>query len=191
VDATCPFGNRKLIPRGILREPLTSLKRADIFVLSKTNIKPVDNETKDLLNLINPQGLIIESIHRPLGFSEFDRPDEILDTDALCGKTVTLFSGIGDPASFEDLIRSLGIKVGLCFRFSDHHNYTDKDLDNIFKSSKDKNIDTIITTQKDAARLYELRVTSYELRVLYLRIELKITKDEERFYHRLLRIYSD
>jgi len=190
IDANCPFGNRNLLPRGILREPLSSLKRADFFILTKTNLRPPSNQLKDFLGQINPKAPIIESIHRPLGFCRLDKPNHLLDTAILQDKTVTLFSGIGDPDSFENLIKGLGIKIGVSLKFSDHHNYTPEDLDSIIKNSKDKNIDTIITTEKDAARLYELRVTSYELRVLFLRIELKITRDEEKFHSGLLGLYS-
>jgi tetraacyldisaccharide 4'-kinase len=196
IDATCPFGNRKLIPRGILREPLSSLKRPDVFVLTKTNLgASLLQEIKDFLGKINPEVLVIESIHSPLGFYKMGT-NEILGTGVLQGKTVTLFSGIGAPDSFENLIKSLGIQVGLSFRFRDHHNYTQRDLENIFKSARDKNIDIIITTEKDAARLnqlpdprYGVGTPSCQLPVIFLRIELRITKDEERFYHRLLRLY--
>jgi len=190
IDATCPFGNRKLIPRGILREPLSSLKRADVFILTKTNLNPDNQDIKDFLSSINPQSLIVESTHSPLGFYRLQERDEFLRLEALKGETVTLISGIGDPDSFENLIASLGINIGSAFRFPDHHNYTKEELDRIIKSSKDKNIGTIITTEKDAARIRSLQLTAYSLQLLYLRIELKIIKDEQEFYNRLLRLYS-
>jgi len=190
IDAVCPFGNRRLIPRGILREPLSSLKRADMFVLTKTNFNPHNEDIKNFLKSINPQAPVAESIHSPVFFYEINKASEPLGINIFQGKTVTLFSGIGGPDSFENLIKGLGIKAGLSFRFCDHHNYTKEDLDSIIRSSKEKNIDTIITTEKDAVRLYELRVTNYELRILFLRIELKIIKDEQEFYNRLLRVYS-
>ena len=185
IDATNPFGNQYLIPRGILREPLTSLKRADIFILTKTNLHPDIRDIKDFLARLNPGALIFESIHKPMGFYKIDQPDKLLNGDILKDKTVTLFSGIADPDSFENLIISLGIKVGSSFRFPDHHNYSPDDLDKIAQASKEKNIDTIVTTEKDATRLYELRATSYELKVLVLRIKLEV-KNEEGFNSRLL-----
>ncbi|MFA5145397.1 MAG: tetraacyldisaccharide 4'-kinase [Candidatus Omnitrophota bacterium] len=185
IDAVNPFGNRQMIPRGILREPVSSLKRADVFVLTKTNLNADTNYIKDTLSKLNPSAVIVESIHKPLGFYSIDKPEGLLDTALLKGKTVTLFSGIGDPDSFENLIRGLGINAGLSFKFPDHHNYTLQDLDKIIKSSRDKNIDTIITTQKDAARLY----APGALRFLVLRIGMVI-KDEQRFHNRLLKLYS-
>ena len=189
IDATNPLGNRYLLPRGILRQPLSSLKRADVFVLTKTNLNADIDDIKDTLNRLNPSGIIIESIHQPSRFYNINKPDELFDTEILKGKTVTLFSGIGDPDSFENLIINLGVKIGLSFRFDDHHNYTRQDLDKLIKGSKDKNIDTIITTQKDAARLYELRLATLDLRLLVLRVELVI-KDEQKFCNRLLSLYS-
>jgi len=190
IDTNCPFGNRNLLPRGILREPLSSLKRADVFVLTKTNVAPMTNQLKDFLGQVNPRAPVIESIHQPLGFCQLDKPNDLLDIAKLAGKSVTLFSGIGAPDSFENLIQSLKIKVGLFFRFSDHHNYSQGDLDRIIKNSQDKNIDTLITTEKDAARLSQLPITNYQLPILFLRIELKIIKDEEKFHSRLLGLYS-
>jgi tetraacyldisaccharide 4'-kinase len=190
IDATCPFGNRKLIPRGILREPLSSLKRADVFILTKTNLNPDSQDIKDFLSSINPQSLIVESTHSPLGFYRLDDKDGFLGLEALAGENVTLVSGIADPDSFQNLIVSLGINIGLFFRFPDHHNYAKEELGRIIKNSKDKNIDTIITTEKDAARIRSLQLTAYSLQLLYLRIELKIIKDEQEFYNRLLRLYS-
>lgn len=190
IDSTKPFGNRHMIPRGILRQPLSSLKRADIFVLTKTNLIADTQDIKSFLNQINPSALIAESIHQPIGFYKIDKPNELLNTDIFQGKSVTLFSGIGDPDSFESLIRNLGIEIGLSLRFADHHNYSQKDLDNIVSRSKTKQTEAIITTEKDAARLSQLSVVSCRLSVLVLRIELRIIREEEKFYSRLLRLYN-
>ncbi len=190
IDATNPFGNGYCLPRGVLREPLSSLKRADIFVLTKTNFNADIDNTKGLLTKFNPEALIIESAHIPMGFYSIEKPEELLNVELFRGKAVTLFSGIAGPDSFENLIKNLGIKIGLVFRFPDHYNYSRKDLDKIFNSAKEKKIDTIITTEKDAARLSALGLnTDYGLQILILRIALVITKDEEKFYHRLLKLY--
>ena len=176
IDATNPFGNRRLLPRGILREPLSSLRRADILVLTKTNINPDVQGIRDVLARINPRAIIFESVHNPLGFYYLGIEEELLNPDALKGKTVTLVSGIGAPDSFQNLVGGMGVNVGLSFTFPDHYDYKQEDLDRIFRASKDKNIDTVLTTEKDAARLSRLRTADSGLRILVLRIELKITK---------------
>jgi len=191
IDVTNPFGNQHLIPRGILREPQSSLKRADIFVLTKTNLNPDFQDVKDFLGSVNPEGLILESIHNPLGFYVIGKGgNDLLKPDTLKQKTVALFSGIGDPDSFENLIMTFKLNIGLSFRFPDHYNYSGKDLENIISESKKKNIDALITTEKDAARISQLPITDYRLPIFVLRIELKITKDEQEFHNRLLQLYT-
>jgi tetraacyldisaccharide 4'-kinase len=151
IDVQNPFGNKRIIPRGILREPLANLRRADIF------------------NLYHPQ--------EPVGLG------------TLRGKGVVLFCGIGDPDSFTALISSLGINTGACLTFPDHHHYTTQDIDNIIQTAKEKNIDTIITTEKDMVRVSAVRGTPYTVRFLALRIKLEI-KDEQGFHNRLLGLSS-
>ncbi len=188
IDSRNPFGNRYLIPRGILRQPLSCLRGADILVLTKANLAAGTDKIKEELNRLNPGAVIAESSHIPLGFYNISEPARLLDVAVLKGFRVTLFSGIGDPQSFEDLISSLGIKVGLSFKFPDHHSYTGEDLDRIRADSKSKGIDIIITTEKDAVRLSGLGAAVPGLRLLVLRIGLEI-KDEEIFHGRLLKLY--
>lgn len=190
VDATNPFGNRHLIPRGILREPLSSLKRANVFILTKVNLNTSMQEIKNLLSQINTSAQVFESTHKPIGFYDINKPDELLNTDILKSKTVTLVSGIGDPVSFESLTKTLGINIGLNFAFEDHHSFSNEDLDKIAGRCKDKNIDTIITTEKDAVRLGGLEVRNYDLKVFVLRISLSILDHEQKFCDRLLKLYS-
>ncbi|MFH0826387.1 MAG: tetraacyldisaccharide 4'-kinase [Candidatus Omnitrophota bacterium] len=189
VDATRPFGNRQLLPRGILREPLTSLKRADIFVLTKTNLSKDTTLIKEELNRLNPDSAVFESSHEAVGFYDANDSQHLLSPDSLRSKTVTLFSGIGDPDSFENLIKTMGIRIGLSCRFGDHHLYSKQDLDGIFKASRDKQIETLITTEKDIVRIDPLKLETDGLRVLALRISLTF-KDEQGFCHRLLKLYS-
>jgi len=189
IDSLSVFGNGELIPRGILREPLSALKRADIFLLTKVNLNPQIEKIKNYLRQINPRAEIFSSAHQPVGFYELGKKEELLNPFVLKGKNVTLISGIGDPGSFEDLIVSLGINISLNFKFCDHYNYQQEDLEKIMQESKNNNIDTIVTTQKDAVRLAHLGFKNYGLRLMVMRIELKIIENEERFQSRLLKLY--
>jgi tetraacyldisaccharide 4'-kinase len=191
VSAAQWFGNRHMMPRGILREPLSSLKRADIFVLTKTNLAGGINDIKASLNKFNSRAPVIESVHEAVGFYDKNRPDELLSLSPLQGKNVALFSGIADPYSFTDLVNSLGIKVGLDLRFDDHHNYSVEDLSGIIGKCSEKKLGIIITTEKDAARLSEEKLELFKgYQVLVLRIALKITKNEKQLIAGLLGLYS-
>ncbi len=190
VYASQGFGNRRLIPRGILREPLSSLKRADVFVLTNTDLNPRHQQTKELLSKINARAESFESLHSPLGFYKISGQEGLLNPEILKGKIVALVCGIGNPDSFQNLIAKMGITIGLSFIFPDHHHYSQKDWEKIDRESQDKNINTVLTTEKDAVRLSALALNQYGLNILALRVELKIKNDEQKFYHRLLGIYS-
>ncbi len=180
IDATDPFGNQHLLPRGILRQPLSSLKKADILVLTKTNLNPDIQDIKNFLTQINPSGLVVEATHKPIGFYRIeDSTRTMLDIDILKGNKVSLLSGIADPDSFENLIISLGINIANFFRFPDHHHYGREDMDRVIQKSKQKGTDIIITTEKDAVRLLNtLHITHYTLHIYVLRIKLEIVQDE-------------
>ncbi len=187
-DAGNPFGNYRLLPAGFLREPLSALKRADIFVLTQVNFGRDTGALADKLKRINPRALIVESVHQPQGFSSAHNPDELLGLEALKGKRVAVFSGIGNPQGFENCIHSLGINLGRSFRFTDHHDYTQADLLRIIKGAQDNNLDAIITTQKDAVKIRQLEIG--DSRILVLDIKLSITKNEAELNRRLLKLYS-
>ena len=157
LDTTNPLGNLHLLPRGILREPLSSLRRADVFVLTKVNLKSGNQNIKEILKKINPTALIVEAQHSPVGFYKLSTSrDNLLNPDEFRGRQVSLVSGIADPQSFEKLISNLGIDIVLTFRFPDHYPYTEKDLDRIIKNSKQKDVNIIITTEKDSVRFSTL-----------------------------------
>jgi tetraacyldisaccharide 4'-kinase len=190
IDAASGFGNRNMLPRGILREPLSSLKRADVFILTNTDLNPDTRKVKDYLRRINPAALICESIHHPTALYRINKKDELLNLSLLRGKTVALVCAIGNPDSFQNTIAQCGINISLSFRFPDHHRYSHQELENITQEAKKKNIPTLITTEKDAVKLADLATQPLGIDILVLRIAIKLKDHEQEFHNRLLRIYS-
>jgi tetraacyldisaccharide 4'-kinase len=186
INVCSAFGNSYLLPRGILREPLCSLKRADIFMLTKADL-----EKKDLLNLrerlkqINPRALIVESVHQPVELYDFDGVKAALEE--LRGREVCLLSSIADPISFEKTVSNLGAVISLKFQFPDHYDYQPEDIKRVIKACTERGIKEIITTEKDAVRLSAYRVQSREekIQIFILRIEIRIIKNEREFFDRL------
>jgi len=188
IDTANPFGNYRMLPAGFLREPLSALKRADIFVLSQGGFGQDTGQLIDQLKRINFRALIVESIHKPEAFSNVSGPDDSLSLDSFKGKTAVLFSGIGNPQGFEDCVCSLGIKITKAFRFADHHDYTQADIDRIIEAARQMNLAAIITTRKDAVKIRELQIRGAV--IVALEIKLSITKNEAEFNRRLLNLYS-
>ncbi len=189
VDATNPFGNGWIIPAGSMRESLSSLKRADIYLITKVDLADNENlnnlETK--LKKISPESVIVRSIHKAQHFYKLSS-DQLVDVEALKERDIVLFSAIGNPAAFEKTILNLGLKFKRHFIFRDHYLYKKKDLDKITSYSDQNQIDTIITTEKDAIKLS--RFTIHDSRFTILCIRLEITDNEEGLYNRLFGIYS-
>ena len=100
IDAGNPFGNGYLLPAGILREPISALKRANVMVLTKTDHAGDIQALTTRLKEINPKALLVESRYKsasPVGV--FD--NEVLPENFLNEREVVGFCAIGDPHSFE------------------------------------------------------------------------------------------
>ncbi|MFH1563523.1 MAG: tetraacyldisaccharide 4'-kinase [Nitrospirota bacterium] len=170
IDGRNPYGNNNLFPAGILREPLKNLKRANIFIITK--IDQSLNRTAIIQDLkrVNPQALILESRHTPIKFISFDSREEyplefIKDIDILA------LSSIGDPDSFEAMLKKLTPRHFLHLKYPDHYVYTKKDVHKLIDCVQ--GISFIITTEKDMVRLKE--VVPPDIPILYLLIRFEIS----------------
>ena len=88
IDATNPFGKGRLMPAGILREPLASLNRADIFVLTHVDLVTPEqlNALEQKLKRYNKK--IVKAIHKPQYLVDMAQPDKTIDLSEIKGKTV-------------------------------------------------------------------------------------------------------
>lgn len=186
IDSINPFGNNKLFPRGVLREPMSGLKRADIIVLTKTDVGD-KGIALDKIRKIAPGKDILEAVHKPYGISDI-KTGVKEDLDMLKGKNVALLSAICDPSYFKRTVASAGASVGAEFIYPDHYLYKAKDIEKVFSECAVKNIDTIVTTQKDAVKLRDLNIPDRP-RMLVLEIGLEITKGKEILENALSGLY--
>ena len=200
IDSTNPFGNNHLFPRGIMREDIKGLRRADIIMLTKTDMagKGRVRDIKEKLN--NPSGSkpVVESIHAPVGFYNLDNRERE-GLSVIKDKKVCSLSGIVNNEYFEYTLKSLGADIALKLHYPDHYNYKETDLQSIIKRCKDLGIDTVVTTEKDAAKLKNTVIARSEatkqsgmsqIRILALQIELKVTDGKEILDKRLHTLYS-
>jgi tetraacyldisaccharide 4'-kinase len=152
IDGLNPFGNRRMLPIGPMREPLKELKRADIFVVTKAKNKALSDELGD----INPEA--------PVYFSEY-RIHKVRDMDGneypiemLKDKKVYAFCGIANPDSFRQTVLSVAGEARGFRAYRDHYKYTKTDMDYLKKQCKDLTCDFLITTEKDMVKLKELNL---------------------------------
>jgi tetraacyldisaccharide 4'-kinase len=155
VDATHPFGSDHLLPRGLLREPITSLRRADVIVLTRSDqVAPAQLPRLEArLRAANHDALLLQCVHRVDGIVRLDgRPLEA----TLDGTRVVLFAGIGNPDAFAATVSALGAQVVESCWWSDHHRYTRRDVDRLAATGRFPPHDWLVTTEKDGVKLAAL-----------------------------------
>jgi len=209
IDASNPFGYEHLLPRGLLREPLTALKRADLFLLTKINAV----KEEELLQIVkrlkkynSRAGIFMARYeNKALRLYQEEGETQLLAADYLQGKKVLALSGIGNPASFQQSLEECGGEVIHHFIYPDHYQFTDQDIEDILnwpcwkaeltdteRDSEASNkgteeeaglekVDLLVTTEKDLARLKKnmLALLKGKYRLAVLEIEVKIDGEEE------------
>lgn len=155
------IGNGQLIPSGPLREKIENLKNYDIVFL---NGKDDNTENiREIIHRLNPKIEIFESDYIIQNLKELDINSNYL-----------IFSGIGDPVSFKEILLENNISVVKEIIFPDHYKYKKKDIENILQESKKLNA-KILTTEKDFIKLSVDDVRE----INFLKIELRIVKEEK------------
>ena len=163
----------KLLPYGLLREPLRNIKRADAVIFTKANLTPPDEKlvssvskycsfTMESNLMLNTQLRGLDNSIKPV--SDFNGP-------------VVAVSGVGDPDSFEVILEEAGLDYVHHFRHDDHVDYSVIDLEVIREVFLAAEAQAIITTEKDLAKLEDLK----DLPVYALPVGVSLnTKDEEQ-----------
>jgi len=184
VDRTAPFGNEYLLPRGTLREPPPNLRRADYIFLTKCNGES-NEELVKRLRCYNRTAEIIECTHSPRYLEDVytgeRKPLSLLD-----GKYVGAISGIAVPDSFESGLRRLNANVEVVVRYTDHYRYTERDVREFIDRCVDRDMDMVVTTEKDAVRFPVLEHS--DLPVYFLRVEIEILGGAGNFEQCIRRI---
>lgn len=158
IDAENPFNNRRLLPVGLLREPLKEIERADIIVLTKAGdirqaiIEEIIGEIKGY----NSKVPVFLSEHKPAGFAKLS--GETMPLEWAKDKNFFAFCGLGNPESFRKTVWSTGCRLSGMKKYNDHYAYKQKDIEDIVKEAKTNNASWILTTEKDMMRLRSLHV---------------------------------
>ena len=174
IDALNPYGYGRLTPRGMMREPLGALERADMFVITRSDqVEPkIIKILKESLHKFNPQAGLVISQHRVSSLRHV-KTREKKHPDFLKGKKVLGFCGIGNPRAFHGMLNHLGAQIAEFHAFRDHFRYTAEIVQLMSKEAKLLGCSVLVTTQKDGVKLREFKT---ELPVYELLIEMKITE---------------
>lgn len=153
VDGVNPFGNGHLIPRGLLREPLSALKRAGmVFVTRGEQIS--DEAREDIITRIRRFNQTV-----PVALAATDNrrftplTPEMAKPDRLNEEKNAIVTAIGNPEQFRTAVLKSGVMVEAFQVFPDHHYWTAEEIAVIIGKFKAQGIHHIITTAKDGVKL--------------------------------------
>ncbi len=148
IDATQPFGHGHVLPRGLLREPIGNLRRADAVIVTRS-----DQVSADALSRLDTR---IEEIagaaplaHTATGWCALRQNGEELPIDVLHGKRVMGACGIGNPGAFERQLRASAGTVMQMAVCNDHHAWTADDLRALLRDADQAGAEAVVITEKD------------------------------------------
>jgi len=173
VDAGNPFGNGRLFPKGVLREPLAALKRAHAVLITRADGAGDLEKLKAVIQR-HTHARIFTSCQVPVDVIDY-RSGSSMPLSTLRGAKVLALAGIARPDSFFALLRSLGADVVSSCTYPDHFDYQKSDMADVFRQAADAKISMIVTTEKDAVRLTHMNAEG----IWALRIELAVQEGDD------------
>ena len=185
LDATAPFGFGHVFPRGTLREPVSGLRRADIALLTRSDLadKAQRQEIRRRVLSINPNITWGETVHVPTSLvSTGTFATEPIES--IAGQSVLAFCGIGNPVAFQKTLECCGVHVAKLISFPDHHHYTTHDTNKLAKIAKELGTDSILCTMKDLVKLDQWDFPECSVRAVS--IEIQFTVGESAVCQRLV-----
>ena len=160
IDATNPFGKKKMLPSGILREPLKNLKRADIIIITRANLVKNLEELKSEIRKYNANCPIFTAKNKTSnlveinGFFQHEIQSSKLNIQSL--KSLA-FCGLGNPFNFFEQLKIENFKIVSTEKFPDHHFYSQKDILKTEETARKNGAEILLTTAKDAVKLKNLK----------------------------------
>ncbi len=157
IDATEPFGFGHVLPRGLLREPIKHLRRADAVIVTRCD-QVAGHALEDLdqrIERITGRRPTAHAAHRWDGF--IDAEDRIHAIDFLRDRRVVGVCGIGNPAAFTNTLKRHAPQTDRIVAFPDHHAYTAHEIDDLIANLADPDsLDALVTTDKDWVKWKQL-----------------------------------
>ena len=178
IDALDPFGGRETVPLGRLREPLSALSRADIFVVTRAETPEKFQAIRRELQNYNEEAPVFSTRLLVRRWRDYLSGDAV---EVATGSRVAAFCGLGNPKNFWNTLESLGLKIVFQWTFGDHHSYTPVEIQRIAHQARTFGADLLVTTEKDRINLPDYMDQALKsMRMAWLEIELEL-EDEAGF----------
>ncbi|HKW95057.1 MAG TPA: tetraacyldisaccharide 4'-kinase [Methylomirabilota bacterium] len=171
VQGRAPWGNARVFPRGMLREPLSALARAHAVVVTNPPAPEQLQAVAATVERYNPGAAVLAASYQVQDAHE-TRSGRRLPVGELVGRRLIAFAGLGSPQGFADTLDAAGIRRVGFVEFPDHHWFTPRDLNELERDARAAGAQGLITTEKDWMRLKDLPPPALPLWVLPVRLAL-------------------
>jgi tetraacyldisaccharide 4'-kinase len=178
LDHVAPFGNGRVLPRGVLREPISALTRADAVVFTRAAGNVGRGPSAARLPGLGTGVPVFYCRHRPYlsgvvpeGKRRMEAAAARMGVAGLAGPPTVAFSGIARNDDFLQTLVRLGVRVSAALAFPDHHRYGEKDLDRIRQAARRTGARQLVTTHKDFVRIQSRGLLPLPLGVVGVRID--------------------
>ncbi len=179
IDAMQPFGYGRLLPAGLLREPVSALERAKAVILTRCDLVSKNNLTglTAAINRINPNVIIAQTIHRPVFAVSGEKQ---IPLEELKGKKIYVFCGIANPEAFLATVGLVGANIVGSKIYDDHYNYTVNDVNDIYRDAAKSGAQMMLTTEKDYNKVSQPASEEGDLVLAYLAVRLQFVDGADR-----------
>jgi tetraacyldisaccharide 4'-kinase len=179
VDALEPFGRGEVFPLGRLREPLTGLERADVVLVTRSDLSDLAPAVEKVIRRVNSSAPIFRAGVRPHAWVEHAAGTRYAADAAPFGKAAA-FCGLGNPDAFRRTLQRLGVPPAEWVVFEDHHRYRPHELKRIAEQSIARGATALVTTEKDVVNLCEgWRDLLKPLPLYWLEVKMQVERQEE------------
>ncbi len=147
LDATQALLDQRLLPAGRLREPLSALRRADLMVLTRTELAD-SSGIEETIRHVRPDAPVFHSQVSLVSLVDAFNGASV-PAEALAGRRVFAFCGIGNPRAFFQDLERWGFKLSGTRTFHDHHVYGAADSSALIDGARRAGAEALVTTEKD------------------------------------------
>ena len=170
------FFNQSLLPEGLMRESFDSIKRADLIIINRkfSEISNLPNKLNKFLSNVK----VFTAYYETIGFVDIKK-QIFYNIQDFEGQKSLVVSGIANPFSFINALKQTKVDTLKQIIFRDHKNYTLKEVQRIRKEFYDTNSHSVVTTEKDAVKLYKFSKELDDIDIFYLKIQIKLDEEQE------------
>jgi tetraacyldisaccharide 4'-kinase len=176
VNGRAPWGNQRLFPRGMLREPLSALHRAHLIAVTNPIDRADVQSTERAIRRYNHRAPILVARYEVIDARDMNAGAKV-DLGGLEGRRLLAFAGLGSPRGFAETLASAGVRLAGLIEYPDHYWFAEADLRELAKQAHATAAEGLITTQKDWIRLRGLGLPPLPVWVLAVRLRLESDRD--------------